>query len=487
MSRLARGRAWLVPTCAALVAGWGCGSPEPPPANASDVREWVELLYPLPKAERLSPPVASRLLAYAGVGLYEAYRHLDPSLPSLGGSFRGLDPLPEPGPGAHDWPAVGAEVQRRVLTELIRDWALPSTLVAIDTLAETQVLRRAEAGVDSEVLDRSRDYAERLAAAVLTRAETDGFQATRRREYELPRGEGLWVNTTTLEEYAPISASEASSYVRRSNPSAALVEGSSNARQMLLDRPSPGGDVVGNIDPTLALEPYWREILPWAMDSLQDCAPPPPAPYSMDPGSDFHREVMAVYESSLDLSDEERTIALFWADNPGATGTPPGHWVSIMRQMIAGGRLDAARAAEMFALTSLAMADAFVSSWDEKYRSNVIRPVTVIREQLDPSWETVVVTPPFPEYTSGHSVVSGAAAQVLEGLLGAVPFQDSTHVAVGLAPRPFGSFQEAAEEAAISRLYGGIHYPMAIDHGLTQGRCLGDRVLARHRGSGGGA
>jgi membrane-associated phospholipid phosphatase len=136
----------------------------------------------------------------------------------------------------------------------------------------------------------------------------------------------------------------------------------------------------------------------------------------------------------------------------------------------------------MFALTSMAMADAFISSWNEKYRSNVVRPVTVIREHIDPAWETVVVTPPFPEYTSGHSVVSGAAAAVLEALLGEVSFRDSTHLAVGLDPRPFESLWAAAEEAAVSRLYGGIHYPMAIDHGLSQGRCLGELVLDRYRG-----
>ena len=463
----------------ALVSGAGCAPGEPPPPEATQVREWIELLYPLPKAERLSPPVASRVLAYSGVALYEALRHADTDAPGLDGRLRGLEGIPEPGPGVHDWGVAAAEAERRVITGLVSEWALPSTLVAIDTLAETQIERRMAAGISEEVAARSRDFGAAVAEAVLARAAVDGFRETRRLPYEVPKGQGLWVNTTTMEEYAPISVSEATAFVRRGNPSAALEAGSTNARQMLLDRPSPGQEPVGNINPTLALEPYWDRLLPWAMDTLEDCAPPPPAPYSMEAGSDFRTELMAVWETSLDLSEEERTIALFWADNPGATGTPPGHWVSIMRQMVTRADLDAVAAARMFALTSVAMADAFISSWHEKYRSNVIRPVTVIREHLDPAWETVVVTPPFPEYTSGHSVVSGAAAQVLEALLGAVAFHDSTHIAVGLAPRPYASFHEAAEEAAVSRLYGGIHYPMGIDHGLDQGRCLADRVLAR--------
>ena len=126
-----------------------------------------------------------------------------------------------------------------------------------------------------------------------------------------------------------------------------------------------------------------------------------------------------------------------------------------------------------YALTSIALADAFISCWDEKYRSNLIRPETVINEYVDADWLPVLQTPPFPEYTSGHSVVSGAGGIALTSLFGDMYFIDSTEVRYGLPPREFNSFIEASDEAAISRLYGGIHYMPAIENGVTQGRALG--------------
>lgn len=442
--------------------------------------DWIATLYPLPKAERLSPPVASWVYGYAGLALYEGFRHGRPGARSLGGQVRGLGPLPEPGPGEHDWPIVATRAEQALLDGLIGDFALVSTMVAVDTLTEHHIALRVGAGVSDDVRERSEAYGRELAAAILERARVDGFLETRDRPYDLPEGEGYWVNTTTLEEYAPMASSGAAVMVSRDNPSAALQPGEANARRLVLERPSLGHEPVGNIDPTGALEPYWGEILPWGLESPEECAPPAPVPYSDDPDSEFHDEVMAVFQASATQTVEERIIANFWADNPGSTGTPPGHWVSIMRQMVRERELDGYEAAEMMAVTSLAMADAFVSSWDEKYRTNVVRPITYIRKHIAPDWETTVVTPPFPEYTSGHSVVSGAAAEALSGLLGdSVGFQDSTHVAAGLAPRPFDSFVEAAEEAAISRLYGGIHYPMGIDNGLVQGRCVTQRLLDR--------
>ncbi len=467
---------------AALTAGlWalvssGC-APTTPPLDDRQVEQWIDVLYPLPKAERLSPPVASRLHGYAGLALYEGLHRADPTLRSLGGQLPGLPPFPEP-VGEHDWPVVAAELERLVLTGLIEGFAQPSTRVMVDTLAESQIQRRAEAGVDEPVLQRSLEYAAVVAEAILDRAASDGFAKTRTMTYEPPEGPGLWVNTTSVEEYAPISVSASTDLVRLSNPSAALVPGAANARQLVLDRPSGADEVLPDIDPTAALEPYWRDIATWAIPSADACAPPPPVPYSDVPGSPFWEQVQAVYDASMELTDEQRTIALHWADNPGNTGTPPGHWVSILRQLVGQLDLSPIEAAETFALTGLALADAFVSAWHEKYRSNVVRPVSFIREHIDPSWETVVVTPPFPEYTSGHSVVSGAAGEVLTRLLGPDrPFVDSTHVASGIAPRRYASFEAAATEASLSRLYGGIHYPMAIDAGKAQGVCVARALL----------
>jgi hypothetical protein len=168
-------------------------------------------------------------------------------------------------------------------------------------------------------------------------------------------------------------------------------------------------------------------------------------------------------------------IAHFWADNPRQTGLPPGHSVRIATQHVQD--LDLASAAEAYALVGIAVGDAFISCWWEKYLYNLLRPETYIQRFIDPTWKPLIATPPFPEYTSGHSVQSGASNVVLVALFGDGAFVDSTHAARGLAPRAFDSLTAAFEEAAVSRLYGGIHYPMGIDDGVPQGRCIGQAVL----------
>jgi PAP2 superfamily len=134
------------------------------------------------------------------------------------------------------------------------------------------------------------------------------------------------------------------------------------------------------------------------------------------------------------------------------------------------------RAADVAVRLGVALSDAFICCWETKYRYNVLRPITYVRRQIDPDGgdPLPLVTPPFPEYTSGHSVQSGAAATVLTERLGELAFTDRTHEPRGLPPRDFTSFWEAAEEAAISRLYGGIHYRRAIEQGLAQGVRIGD-------------
>ncbi len=176
-------------------------------------------------------------------------------------------------------------------------------------------------------------------------------------------------------------------------------------------------------------------------------------------------------------------IARYWADDPGESVTPPGHWISILNQVLEREQASLALASESYAKVGIAVADAFITCWHTKYLYNVPRPITYIQKVIDPTWNTPVVvdpviTPPFPEYTSGHSVQSGAAAGVLSDLFGAnYAFTDHTHVRLGYAPRAFASFEEAAQEAAISRLYGGIHYRAAIENGLQQGNCVSERVL----------
>jgi hypothetical protein len=290
------------------------------------------------------------------------------------------------------------------------------------------------------------------------------------------------VNTTTPSEYTAQSVSAAVDYIAIDNPAATLDLERANERSLLMNRPKRSNlRTLALINPTGALEPHWGRLRPFALTTDNECPARPPAEFSQSRTSEFYRQARKTYDAVRSITDEQRQIALFWADNPGQTASPPGHWISILSQIAKAADLSPSRSVEALVLVSAAMADAFIGCWSTKYQYHVIRPVTYVRRYIDPNWSTVVVTPPFPEYSSGHSVASAAAAEVLTALLGETPFTDATHVSIGHAPRAFASFRQAAQEAAISRLYGGIHYSMAIEAGLDQGKCIGDRVIQRLR------
>jgi len=200
---------------------------------------------------------------------------------------------------------------------------------------------------------------------------------------------------------------------------------------------------------------------------------------------------MEVYEASVANSDEQNEIAYFWDCNPFTMNvrghvmfatkkiSPGGHWINITHISCVGAEKDFFETAEAYAYVSLALADGFIACWDEKYRSKLVRPETYINQFIDDNWLPLLQTPPFPEHTSGHSVVSTAASVTLTKLFGEdFHFVDSTEVEFGLPVRSFNSFKEASAEAAISRLYGGIHYRPAIDEGVKQGQLVGDWVIS---------
>jgi hypothetical protein len=215
------------------------------------------------------------------------------------------------------------------------------------------------------------------------------------------------------------------------------------------------------------------------MPSGTSCGLLPPPAYSEDPSSAFYKEAYEVYQTRKTLTEEQEIIARFWSDDPMLSPTPPGHWISILLDVLEQEGADADRSAEALARMGVTLADAFIACWNTKFEYDLLRPVTYIRRVIDPKWETLLITPPFPEYPSGHSTQSGAAATVLTAIFGENhAFTDSTHVRDGLSPRAFPSFWAAAEEAGISRLYGGIHFRAAIDRGLEQGRCVGTHAVA---------
>ncbi|WP_075342589.1 vanadium-dependent haloperoxidase [Tenacibaculum agarivorans] len=236
-----------------------------------------------------------------------------------------------------------------------------------------------------------------------------------------------------------------------------------------------------------AIEPHWNKIRTFALDSASQFKPSPPPKFSLDKNSKFYKELMEVYEVKNKITgkgdqSEEIAIAQFWDCNPYVSVnkghfmfaskkiTPGAHWIGICKIACLQTKSNFQKTIYAYTRTSIAIADAFISCWDEKYRSNLVRPETLINNYIDDSWEPILQTPPFPEYTSGHSVVSGAASETLTYIFGDnFEFIDTTEIPYGLPKRKFTSFKTAAQEAAISRLYGGIHYKSAIDYGLTQG------------------
>jgi hypothetical protein len=224
-------------------------------------------------------------------------------------------------------------------------------------------------------------------------------------------------------------------------------------------------------------------IRPMVLTSGEECPPPGHPAFSTDPASNFHAAGLEVYNVGLDLTDEQKTIADYWSDGAGATGTPPGHWIAIVSQIARNDDLSLAAAAEAYARVGMAVHDAFIACWKPKYSYNLQRPVTYINDNIGAGWLPYIVTPGFPSYTSGHSTQSGAAARVLTGMFGSKSFTDTTHTDHSLVPpqepRTFDSFDEAAAEAAISRLYGGIHFSFDNDDGLASGQCIGQAIHDR--------
>ncbi len=246
-----------------------------------------------------------------------------------------------------------------------------------------------------------------------------------------------------------------------------------------------------------AIEPNWRTIKPMLIDSCSQFKPVLPVTSSKDSTSRFYKLAREVYTIGNTLTPDQRFIASYWDCNPFAVNTsghmsigfkkisPGGHWMNITNLVTDQLKLPFDQAIEVESLVAMTLMDAFISCWDEKYRSNRIRPETYINRYISPRWQPLLQTPPFPEYTSGHSVISTAVAEVLTFLLGDnIGFTDNTEVIFDLPERKFSSFRQAASEAAISRLYGGIHFRDAIEDGQKQGKALGNFVIDRIRKAG---
>ena len=385
-----------------------------------------------------SPPVASRIYAYPSIAAYEVMQQKFPEYKSLSGQLNGFTGVP---------PMEEGQVYCFPLASLQAFLTVGKALIFSELMMEKHeaMLKEEFAALNmpADVYRRSMDYGNTVAKSILAWADQDKYKET------------------------------------RTYPKYSIIEDDPARWQ-----PTPPDYMDG-------IEPHWREIRPFVIDRADQFSPVPPTPFDLTEGSLFRKEVMEVYQAlQTEDKDDRIAIAEFWDCNPYVSHhighvmfatkkiTPGGHWMSIVQIACEKADADFMKSVEAYTLTALALADGFISCWDEKYRSNLIRPETVINQYIDEHWMPVLQTPPFPEYTSGHSVISRAAATALTTVFGDdFDFDDTSEQEYGLPVRSYTSFYHASEEAAVSRLYGGIHYRPAIDNGVTQGQMVGDFIV----------
>lgn len=466
----------LAGTASAVLGATSC-KPAADNVNPRFMAEWVHTLYGTIRVERLSPPVASRLTAYATTALYSGLAAVRPSLATLDGVLPHLPALPHPEHVAdYDATIVAVSAERRVLDSLLEE-ALPTTRAQLARLADSLVEDRVNNGVSAAMRTRSDSLGAAIGAVIVAWSKTDGFAETRTLAYTPPVGDSLWINDNPANYYATQNLSGASEFVELDNPSNQQRAENTSDRGLILSRPKtvgkktlPAANMAG------ATEPYWNHLRPFVLSSWDACPLDPPPVYGLDTGAGVYKNAYEVYAAQKVLTPEQRTMTYYWADNGGETGTPVGHWLSIASQMISERHLNTDQSATLLLATALSQADAFIATFGYKYKVNLLRPRTFIRRAIDPTWEPLIPTPSFPEYPSAHATQSSAAARTITTLIGAAPFHDSTSIAVGHDIRSFASFEDASKEAGQSRIYGGIHYPAGNRAGLALGKCIGDRI-----------
>jgi len=413
---------------------------EPIVVSSNDLHKSIDKVTEIMIHDIFSPPVASRIFAYPNIAAYEIIALHNGDYKSLAGQVKELTSIPGPD---------GTKPVNYRLAALIAHMELSKRLIFSEEKMEMfrDSLYTLWESKNKKEFMASRDYGLQVADYIGDWMSTDNYSQTR----TMPK---FTVDTDDPSRW----------------------------------QPTPPAYMDG-------IEPHWNKIRPFVIDSAGQFRPTPPPPFSMEEGTDFYKEVKEVYDISNKITEEgdtseEVAIAKFWDCNPYVSVTrghlmfatkkitPGAHWIGIVKIATKKTDSDFDKTVYAYTKTSMAIVDAFISCWEEKYRSNLIRPETLINQHFDENWQPVLQTPPFPEYTSGHSVVSGAAAIVLTDIFGDnFAFDDDTELPYGLPVRSFTSFNQASSEAAISRMYGGIHYRTAVDIGVKQGRDLGKFVV----------
>jgi hypothetical protein len=386
-----------------------------------------------------SPVVASRNYAYANIAAYECMVAGDSSYQSLSGQIKHLPAMPRP--------MAGEKI----------DYHLASLLAFVKvgnavTFPEGVLIeyyddlkqKARKAGMPKEVLNNTVAFSDTIAATVMKWSKGDNYAQTRSSEkFTVTQEDGRWIPT-------PPAYSQ-------------------------------------------AMEPHWCDIRPLMLDSAAQFMPPAPPVYNMkDSNSAYCKELMEVKRTVDNLTDEQKHIADFFDDNPfnlHVTGhvmyatkkfSPPGHWMNIVGIAAEKSKVDFNKTVAAYTETSIALFDGFIACWKSKFKTNTIRPETVINKYIDPAWQPYIQTPPFPSYISGHSVISAASAEVMSHHFGDnFAYTDTSELEFGIPNLSFKSFRDASLQAGISRLYGGIHFRSDLDQGNLVGKNIGEYIVRK--------
>ncbi|MEP7170085.1 MAG: vanadium-dependent haloperoxidase [Bacteroidota bacterium] len=389
--------------------------------------------------DNFTPPVAARAYTYSNIAAYECIAAGYPErFETLAGQLKELKALPKP----ENVEKINYELAATIaFAEVGTSMAYSEYIMKnyLDSLKK-QV---TQAGMPEDVLASSEKFALAVSEAVLQWSKKDHFKETRKERYTLKNTPGSWQPTPPM--YAP------------------------------------------------AIEPAWSKLRTMVMDSASQFIPPPPYAFDIkNKNSPYYREVIEIKYAIDSLTKEQKHIADFWDDNPlklnqfghasfaSKKFSPPAHWMGIVGIGARAAKADFQTTVCAYAKTSIALFESFIQCWDEKYRDCTVRPVTVINEYVDNMWKPYLQTPPFPEYTCGHSTSSSAAAEVLTDVLGDnISYTDTTELEFGIANRTFRSFRDAALENNWARFYGGIHFHYSCTRSNECGKQLGDYVAAK--------
>ena len=382
------------------------------------------------------PTIAARSYGYLGVTAYESVVNGIPNAQSLAGQVQGISAGSLPVPNAdlkYNWSLVSNKAMADMMRNMFGVNLKPDDAVLIDNM-EIDTRSKLASGVDAEVIARSDAFGAALAKAIYEISKSDGGDESYLNPWQtpwvVPEADYCWIPTDL--QLQPLS-------------------------------------------------PDWMNNRSFIANIAEVTKVGMHIPYSTDPESDFYAEAMEVYNQVMNNTPEQVNITEYWADDPFQTCTPTGHTFNVIKQLLAESGATLEKTAVAFGMMGVAENDAFISCWKSKYDYMLIRPVSYIQQHIDPNFTTVIGTPPFPAYISGHSAEIGAGVKVMIDLFadaqGNYTFTDISQQQYGFTPRVFDNFYDLARECALSRFYGGIHYNMDNEKGLDLGLAVGDAVV----------